>query len=297
MDAHAHLLSLGWAGPGYALDSRPSKTYKQQGKRGLDYDPKQLATNTGVGLVKPLMVSQRKDRFGIGKKDPKHEPAAGNEWWLKGFETALSNIGKSESERSGTATPVQALVNGQKHQGLYGFFVRGQQMEGTIGQELLKRSKKRKSDQISKDSSDDDQENGKMSGDGTNDFVQAATFMAVRDKDEKRRRKVDKTGAMEEFQQATQFFEARSQKKEKKKRKSQVDPDTVDGSETGEVGGPVHEETKEERRERQRKRKEEKAARKASVVQEDRDLPLSPSDDTSKRKLKGERRRRREGHV
>jgi nucleolar protein TMA23 len=297
MDAHAHLLSLGWAGPGHALDSRPSKTYKQQGKRGLDYDPKQLATNTGVGLVKPLMVSQRKDRFGIGKKDPKHEPAAGNEWWLKGFETALSNIGKSESERSGTATPVQALVNGQKHQGLYGFFVKGQQMEGTIGQEMLRRSKKRKSDQISKDSSDDDQENGKMSGDGINDFVQAATFMAIRDKDEKRRRKVDKTGAMEEFQQATQFFEARSQKKEEKKRKGQAEPDTADGSEVGEVGGPVHEETKEERRERRRKRKEEKAARMASVAQEDRDLPLSPSDDTSKRKPKGERRRRREGHV
>jgi hypothetical protein len=297
MDAHAHLLSLGWAGPGHALDSRPSKTYKQQGKRGLEYDPKQLATNTGVGLIKPLMVSQRKDRFGIGKKDPKHEPAGGNEWWLKGFETALGNIGKSESERSGTATPVQALVNGQKHQGLYGFFVKGQLMEGTIGQELLRRSRKRKSDQISKDSSEDDQENRITSGDGTHDFVQAATFMAVRDKYEKRRRKMEKAGAIEEFQQATQFFEARSNKKEKKKRKSQVDPDIADGSEVGEVGGPVHQETKEERRERRRWRKEEKAAMKASLAEEDGDLPLSPSDDTSKRKLKAERRRRKGGHA
>ena len=296
MDAHAHLLSLGWAGPGHALDSRPSKTYKQQGKRGLDYDPKQ-ATNTGVGLIKPLMVSQRKDRFGIGKKDPKHEPAAGNEWWLKGFETALGNIGKSESERSGTATPVQALVNGQKHQGLYGFFVKGQQMEGTIGQELLRRSKKRKSDQISSDSCEDDQENRKMSRDETNGFVQAAAFMAVRDKDEKRRGKVEKAGAMEEFQHATQFFEARSHRKEKQKRKSQNDPDTADEPGEGGVGGPVHEETKEERRERRRRRKEEKATRKASFAQNERDLPLSPSDDTLKRKVKGERRRRREGHV
>jgi hypothetical protein len=294
MDAHAHLLSLGWAGPGHALDSRPSKGYKQTGKRGLDYNPKQ-ATNTGVGLVKPLMISQRRERFGIGKKDPKHEPAAGNEWWLKGFETALGNIGKSESERSGTATPVMGQGNGngngQKHAGLYAFFVKGQQMEGTIGEELLRRGRKRKSDQISSSTSDDEeQEENEKPKDGTDAFAQAAAFMNVRDRDEKRRRKADKAGALEEFQQVTQFFEARSERKEKKKSISQTELGTINEPEVVDEGGPVREETKEERRERRRKRKEEMAAKKGSLVGRDGDLLSASGTDTSKRKPKDERR-------
>lgn len=292
MDAHAHLLSLGWAGPGHALDSRPNKAYKQQGKQGLDYSPKQV-TNTGVGLVKPLMISQRKDRLGIGRKDPKHEPAAGNEWWLKGFETALGNIGKSESERSGTATPIQALVNVQRHEGLYGFFVKGQQMEGTIGEELLRRSRKRKSDQMSNSTSEDDHEGTAMPKDETEDFAQAAAFMAVRDKDEKRRRRAEKAGALEEFQQATQFFEARSSKK--KKRKSQEEVEKTESPDLVDMSGPESEETKEARRDRRRKRKEQKAARKTLVVAKD-DVLLSESDDTSKRKHKDERRRKKDLH-
>src|SRR5271170_6521479 len=131
MDAQAHLLSLGWAGPGHSLDSRPHK-----GRRGLAYDPNQVH-NTGNGLIKPLLVSQKKNTFGIGKKA--HEPAAGNEWWLKGFEVALGNIGKSDGERtSGTATPLDTSGYRGKHAGLYQFFVRGGEIEGTIGGEAAK---------------------------------------------------------------------------------------------------------------------------------------------------------------
>jgi hypothetical protein len=292
MDAHAHLLSLGWAGPGHALDSRPNKPYKQTGKQGLDYNSRQV-TNTGAGLVKPLMISQRKDRFGIGKKDPKHEPASGNEWWLKGFEIALGNIGKSDSERSGTATPIQAQVNGQKHQGLYGFFVKGQQMEGTIGRELLKRGKKRKSDQISGDASDDGAARVLKPEETAEEFTWAAEFMAVRDKDEMRQKKVEKPGAVEEFQQATQFFEARSGKMERKKQKSGVDVGVDDIVHAVELRGPVREETKGERRERRRKRNEEKAAKKAREVETVGTTP-SPQDKLPKQKIKSERKRQKE---
>src|SRR5882757_935536 len=152
MDAHAHLLSLGWAGPGHSLDSKP---YQQKGHRGLAYDPAKVGNN-GNGLVKPLSISQRKGRFGIGKKA--HEPQAGNEWWLKGFENALGNIGKSESERSsGTATPVVNDYTGGKHGGLYSFFVKGQEMEGTIGklEEIKRSSKKRKSDMFDQEKNGD----------------------------------------------------------------------------------------------------------------------------------------------
>lgn len=145
MDAHAHLLSLGWAGPGHSLDSRPQLQHK--GRRGLAYDPSNNnsnsnSNNNGRGLVKPLLVSQKKNSFGVGKRT--HEPAAGNEWWLKGFENALSNIGKNNSSgaTSGTATPESpsTAVDGGKHSGLYGFFVKGQQMEGTIRGEMRKQS-------------------------------------------------------------------------------------------------------------------------------------------------------------
>jgi nucleolar protein TMA23 len=292
MNAHAHLLSLGWAGPGHALDSRPNKAYKQTGKQGLDYNPKPV-TNTGAGLVKPLMISQRKDRFGIGKKDPKHEPASGNEWWLKGFETALGNIGKSDSERSGTATPIQAQVNGQKHQGLYGFFIKGQQMEGTIGRELLKRSKKRKSDQIGGDASNDGAARVLKPKETAEDFTRAAEFITVRDKDEKRRKRAEKAGALEEFQQATQFFEARSGKIERKRRESDLDVDVDDVENAVQLGGPVHEEMKEERQERRRKRREAKAAKKATEAEALKSTS-SPQDESPKRKIKSERKRRKE---
>ena len=286
MDAHAHLLSLGWAGTGHALDSRP-KAYTQTGKRGLDYNPKQL-TNTGVGLVKPLMISQRKERFGIGRKDPKHEPAAGNEWWLKGLEAALGNIGKSDSERSGTATPIQAQVNGQKHRGLYGFFVRGQQMEGTIGEELLRKSKKRKSDQISGSLPADTEAGLAKVQDSAEEFAQAAVFLAVRDKDEKRRKRAEKAGALEEFRHATQYFEARSTRK---KRRSDAEVGEAEVESHFDGGTSVREETKEERRHRRRKRKEEKAARKGLDTEGQRTPPKATQDDTSKRKRKDERSR------
>lgn len=284
MDAKAHLLSLGWAGPGHALDSRP---YKQTGKRGLDYTP-----NTGTGLIKPLMISQRKERFGIGKKDPKHEPAAGNEWWLKGFETALGNIGKAESERSGTQTPVIGQGGG-KHAGLYGFFVKGKEMEGTMGEEVLRGGRKRKSDRISVSPSDEENEEEEKQNNGSDVFVQTAAFITVRDKHEKRRRRVEKAGAVEEFEQATTYFEARSGRKEKKKPKSHVESDAAGGVDGANVDGPVREETKEERRARRRKRKEERAAREAMLEGGDGDSSIRHGDDTSKRKEKHERRGQR----
>jgi len=280
MDAKAHLLSLGWAGPGHALDSRP---YKQKGHRGLAYDPNQ-SHNTGNGLVKPLLVSQRRGNMGIGKKA--HEPTAGNDWWLKGFESALGNIGKSESERSsGTATPTQ--VHAGKHGGLYGFFIRGQGMEGTIGMEP-KKGKKRKSDALGEDG---DIDAGKSTRkDPAAEFEQVGAYMAVRDKDARHRKKKEKLNALEEFAQATEYFEARSAEgKKKKKRKSEMSGVTVDGHDTtlattndgrkkkkqkAEINGAVmtteetttteREETKEERRERRRKRKERKAAKEAA---------------------------------
>jgi nucleolar protein TMA23 len=284
MDAHAHLLSLGWAGPGHSLDSRPHK-----GRRGLAYDPKQ-AQNTGNGLIKPLLISQKKNTFGIGKKA--HEPAAGNEWWLKGFETALSNVGKSESERtSGTATPeLSRPVNGVtgKHVGLYGFFVKGGEMEGTIGLEAGEEyasttRKKRKSDALDShvelsDSSDGGERSTetrprkkRKSKEGTEDFEQVGAFLQARDKDEKRRQRKQKADALEEFQQVGEFFEARSSRR---KLSPTASPHIDTSKPIEDVTAQGAEDTEQERR---RRRKERNAAKAAKALRAASDAKITPA--------------------
>ncbi len=237
MDAHAHLLSLGWVGPGHSLDSRPH--LQQKGRRGLAYDPIQN-NNTGRGLVKPLLVSQKRNAFGIGKKT--HEPAAGNEWWLKGFENALNNIGKnSVSEAtSGRATPdiANSAAYRGKHNGLYGFFVKGQQMEGTISEDRRERlrGQKRKSDTF--DDHDHDrqastssrtstpsrslsQKENRSQAKAATDFVQIGQFLDIRDKDRKRGETKAKLHPTHEFEQIGHLFQVESKEKKKHAKKSQ----------------------------------------------------------------------------
>lgn len=288
MDAHAHLLSLGWAGPGHSLDSRPHK-----GRRGLAYDPKQVH-NTGSGLIKPLLISQKKNTLGIGKKA--HEPAAGNEWWLKGFETALSNVGKSESERtSGTATPeLGRPANGYvgRHMGLYGFFVKGGDMEGTIGLDgpkefTLTRRKKRKSDGLdSKEGSPNSSDGEKRpteprrkrkSKEGTEEFEQVGAFLQARDKDEKRRRRKQKADALEEFQQVGEFFEARSSRR---KASTSANPHIDTSKSAEDVTAEVSDDGGEERRRRRKERKAAKMA-KALEMQATSDAEIAPTPTTT----------------
>ena len=302
MDAHAHLLSLGWAGPGHSLDSRP---YKQKGHRGLAYDPSKVG-NTGNGLVKPLLISQKHGRLGVGKKA--HEPQAGNEWWLKGFETALGNIGKSESERtSGTATPVAYEYSAGKHNGLYSFFVKGQQMEGTIEKLDANKSssKKRKSD-VFEGEEEEEEEEEEAEGSTASfkrskkqqtaaDFEQVGAYMAIRDKDERRRKQTTKPSPVDQFRQIGEYLEVRSEMK-KRGHKSEAQPSEVSspsgkGSKGEDEEGPA--ETKEERRERRRHRNEEKERLRALSAHE-KDQPSHPvEDDAAKAARRAERKKRK----
>ncbi|ETI20639.1 hypothetical protein G647_06981 [Cladophialophora carrionii CBS 160.54] len=295
MDAHAHLLALGWAGPGHSLDSKP---YKQKGLRGLAYDPAKVGNN-GTGRVKPLSISQRQGRFGIGKKA--HEPQAGNEWWLKGFESALGNIGKSESERSsGRSTPTSREYAG-RHGGLYSFFVKGQQMEGTIDKVEIpaRSSKKRKSNVLGEDATADDTTKIlKVKKDKvTSEFEQAGVFFALRDKDEKRRCGTMRASPVAEFEQISEYLEVRTQQPKKKKRKSEK-------AEIG-AGTPLltdqarrekceRVETKEERRERRRRRIEEKEQKRQQVELK---TELDAEDAAAKAARKAERKRRKAERV
>lgn len=234
MDAHAYLLSLGWQGTGYSLDSRSPLQHK--GRRGLAYDSSQ-SHNTGRGLVKPLLISQKKNVFGVGKRT--HEPAAGNEWWLKGFENALSNIGKKTGRdtTSRTASPESARVIANeyrgKHNGLYGYFVKGQQMEGTIREEAVQRFRghKRKSDTLDVEahflpssgtplpSSPASQKKSELQGSVTADFQQISQFLGIRDKNRKKQDRPTKAEVAQEFEEMSHFFEARSGPNKKQRMK------------------------------------------------------------------------------
>ncbi|KIV80061.1 hypothetical protein PV11_07590 [Exophiala sideris] len=290
MDAHAHLLSLGWAGPGHSLDSRP---YTQKGHRGLAYDPAKVGNN-GAGLVKPLLVSQRKGRLGIGKKA--HEPQAGNEWWLKGFESALGNIGKSESERdSGTSTPVVNEYSTGKHSGLYTFFIKGQQMEGTLGklEELNRSSTKRKGDVFDTDDGPSSKKK-KQKTDPATEFETVGEYIALRDKDEKRRKRSERPSPVEEFRQVSEYLEARTDKK-RRKRKSEIEStETATPAVAGEDDGQDRVETKEERRERRRKRKEEKERRRRRQEESGQMVESTETEDAAtKAARRAERKKRR----
>lgn len=292
MDAHAHLLSLGWAGPGHSLDSRPNSpgAYKQKGHRGLAYDPKNdplKVGNTGNGLVKPLLVSHRKNRFGIGKKA--HEAPAGNEWWLKGFESALGNIGKSESERScGTSTPINAVP--VKHGGLYSFFVKGQMMQGTIGQDLLERtSRKRKSDEFEEDSQVmlNPRPTSPKKPATAEEFEMVGAFMRERDKQRKNKIEMERVGDAEKFAQIGVFLGV-VEKDRKKKRKSNLL--TTNENVNNQINGSEERQgTKEERRERRRLRKEKKALTASVNGSEKR----SDSDDPAAKAARKAQRRQR----
>jgi nucleolar protein TMA23 len=239
MNARSILESYGWAGPGHPLHPN---AYKQKGHRGLAYDPNALPSTTfaSSGLIKPLLVSKKQGNLGVGRKA--HEPQAGNEWWLKGFEKALGDVGKSESERSsGVSTPVAATPAATgKFGALYTYFVSGGRMAGSLEEDTKlsseKRGKKRKSDEIN--------------GNGVeNEFKDVTKFLEVRDKDVKRRKRKDKKSAEEEFETIEAFMEVRDGKSRKKRK-----------SEAMEVDEEQQEETKEQRRERRRQRRAEKEA-------------------------------------
>ena len=291
MNAEAHLLALGWHGHGHALDS-----YKQHGKRGLAYDPNGTSNSSANGLVKPLLVSQKRNTFGIGKRA--HEPSRGNEWWLKGFESALQNIGKGGNDSSGTATPVSTgtgsssvSANGYrgKYEGLYGYFSTVQVMQGTIEDSIsepdkrarsaspVKKGKKRKSDalEVAQEQSSNSVPESEMENtlkrarlrkekDGAKDFEDAAAFFERRDKDEKRTRRKDRQDPTTDFEHMGQFFAARSPEKA-----AQLNGDG--GNDDDNELAEKSEETSEERRAQRKARKEAKASREPKLLQDGSD--------------------------
>jgi hypothetical protein len=122
MDAVKHLKGLGWRGEGHSLDS------------------------TNRGLRKPLLISNRHTNQGLGSKSQKEKQA--DQWWLNAFDNALKEIGTGKESNL-----AKVAKHGVKLGGLYGFFVRGEQLTGTIQEETTESEEKESEESEVDDSS------------------------------------------------------------------------------------------------------------------------------------------------
>ena len=104
MDASSYLKKHGWQGSGHSLDT------------------------TGRGLKKPLLVSKKVDVLGVGLN--KHA-AVSDQWWLRAYDQGLATLGTGKE-----SALAQAQKHGVNRGGLYGRFVKGEGMPGTVGEEV-----------------------------------------------------------------------------------------------------------------------------------------------------------------
>ncbi|KAH7065499.1 hypothetical protein B0J12DRAFT_37976 [Macrophomina phaseolina] len=99
MDASALLAKQGWRGAGHGLGS------------------------TGHGIARPLLISNKQDALGVGKK----KIQVADQWWMRAYDNGLKELG------TGKQTALSSIrQNGMSKGGLYGFFVRGEGLAGTI---------------------------------------------------------------------------------------------------------------------------------------------------------------------
>ncbi|KAH9880609.1 hypothetical protein IAQ61_000903 [Plenodomus lingam] len=96
MNADAYLRKQGWKGSGHSLDS------------------------TGRGIKKPLLITHKQDQLGLGKKKAAY--TTDDQWWMRAYDQSLQSIGTGKEIRT------QGINRG----GLYGFFVKGEAIQGTI---------------------------------------------------------------------------------------------------------------------------------------------------------------------
>jgi nucleolar protein TMA23 len=113
MDAHALLTSQGWRGTGHSLHP----------------------TNDGTGLRRPLLVSQKQNTLGVGKKQHR----TSDMWWQNAFDKSLKGLDTSVAGKV-----IQTVSNGGLDMvakgggkfvgtgGLYSCFVRGEVLGGTL---------------------------------------------------------------------------------------------------------------------------------------------------------------------
>ena len=235
MNASAYLTNQGWRGDGHALH------------------------HSGRGITKPIHIPQKANVLGVGKK--RHDAHA-DQWWARAFDDTLKGLNTPKNEATGKTEGIilgsgaQALqtvgICGPKWIGqgsLYGKFVRGESLSGTLTPE--------EQDQLETKSQVEDESGCTM---GSNDVNRiSATAEDVEKSKTKRRQQVEviaqysNLGALAAVKDEPRDIRM----EESKQNVREIMKDT---------------ETKEQRRQRKR----EKKARRALESIESRTLPGQP---------------------
>ncbi|KAI9744440.1 MAG: hypothetical protein M1818_001969 [Claussenomyces sp. TS43310] len=113
MDARALLTSQGWRGSGHSLHP----------------------TDDSTGLSRPILVSQKRNVLGVGKKQHR----TSDMWWMNAFDKSLQGLDTSkegEVVQTVTSGGLDMVTKGGSRfvgsGGLYACFVRGEGLTGTI---------------------------------------------------------------------------------------------------------------------------------------------------------------------
>lgn len=124
-DAEAYLTAQGWRGKGHSLH----------------------ATSDAVGLSRPLLVSQKQNTLGVGKKQHK----TSDMWWMNAFDKSLKGLDTSKEGQVVQTVTSGALdmfaKGGSKYAGgkggLYSCFIKGETLVGSVEEyRLLKEGNK-----------------------------------------------------------------------------------------------------------------------------------------------------------
>jgi len=102
MDTEAYLRKHGWQGTGHSL--HPTKTH---------------------AIKRPLLISKKIDVLGLGIKK---NDAVSDQWWMRAFDASLKDFGTG-----GKGLLSSVKEHGIKRGGLYGRFIKGEGVPGTIG--------------------------------------------------------------------------------------------------------------------------------------------------------------------
>ncbi|OAF56104.1 hypothetical protein VC83_07533 [Pseudogymnoascus destructans] len=225
MNAHALLTSQGWRGSGHSLH----------------------AHSDSIGLARPLLVSQKQNTLGVGKKQHR----TSDMWWMNAFDKSLQGLDTSKEGQV-----VQTVTGGGLDMvkrgggkyvgtgGLYACFVRGETLVGSV-----------------------------------KEVVEVKVLEVKVEEDEK----VDKKAEKKRRKDGETKEERRERKLEKRARRAAKSSANESSSTPSDESDAV--ETKAQRKERRRLRKASKAEAAAAASQDSSDT-RSSKDDKKKKKRK-----------
>ena len=198
MNASQYLKNHGWQGSGHSLDGN------------------------GRGLKKPLLVSKKVDVLGVGLN--KHA-AVSDQWWLRAYDQGLKTLGTGAE-----SALAQAQKHGVNRGGLYGRFVKGEGMPGSIGESILPSStpaEAKAAVEIKKTS-----DNGMLPTPQDSD--------AQEEKAERKRKRSDRSGEKKSKKKASSDSDDKAAKKAKKEAKKAA-KGIKSGTTTAEASGAEEE--------------------------------------------------------